>query len=727
MPLKKYLDYDGLDYLIQRIPRTKIRVTFDDVFAGETATCSMGTTTYTKTVPATEPYELVFPINELGTWTIATSYLGDDYGTTIEVTAIGQTATGHVSYETTPEGATVLPTDDIQTWLACANITDKSYTTLAEVLADRETFEILIADSNACDYMARSTSWAGSSEGLVPVMTSDTTPSGTVTYSSQNTGADTLGYYAFDGNDSTGWGTNSASSTGQWVEYEFASSVTFNKISYKIGMLTGSLSATSCAIQAYINDEWTPIATETYASAIDKTVDINTVTTTKIRVIATGSNSNFYVNRLQIYLTKIIGNPTAMSLIGKYDYCSIELLSNATWKEAIVNSDYWESVCNGSVPKMTSNTAPEGECFSGSDYSASFPPYLAFDRTSSTYWLWGAIGTNNNYIGYRFPSARKVYAMKAIFSKEGNPTNVTLNIQGSVDGTSDYVSLASFDTSSWVVGDNEVFVLIENPSNYLSYRILANGVMLQGSGIGFSTKDIQFYGRASAQTNIIHSAPNDTIYMLENGSQVVLTTTNSDGIGTLDFTQFMDGTYTLYSSVAKDPDNLSNDFSKSIRITKTSYGGTTEVYLMPDTVKTLYWFGYMSDNCEELSAANGWTCRSNWYWKVPTYNTNDITVSGGSSGQYFISGVGSKNKIPIGSIAKAICTSISVASQVSVFLANFNNGKAIPSNGEPHQSAIWNTVNVSEVKSITTDIEDYITVLTWVPGRNAKINALWYE
>lgn len=62
--------------------------------------------------------------------------------------------------QTVPDGSTVVPTDDIQTWLNCANIWDKAYTTIGEVLADSSTLSILIASNNAAEYMARSTTWA---------------------------------------------------------------------------------------------------------------------------------------------------------------------------------------------------------------------------------------------------------------------------------------------------------------------------------------------------------------------------------------------------------------------------------------------------------------------------------------------------------------------------------------------------------------------------------------
>ena len=69
-------------------------------------------------------------------------------------------ATVSVAVIVVPDGSTVTPTDDIQTWLHCANILDKSYTTLNNVLADSTTLLALISNNNAADYMVRSTTWA---------------------------------------------------------------------------------------------------------------------------------------------------------------------------------------------------------------------------------------------------------------------------------------------------------------------------------------------------------------------------------------------------------------------------------------------------------------------------------------------------------------------------------------------------------------------------------------
>ena len=871
---KKYLDYDGLDYLIQRIPRTKIKVTFDDVFAGETATCSMGTTTYTKTVPATEPYELVFPVNELGTWTIATSYLGDDYGTTIEVTAIGQTATGHVSHVTEIDGATVTPTDDITTWLKCANIEDPTITTLADVLANRSLFETLIANSNACKYMARSTSWsAGGPNGLVPTMTDNTHPSGEAFYADEDPSY--KAYKMFDG-DTSNRGTRNytTNTTPLWWGYKFAQATVVNKLNIKVYAQSGKPTSLPFKLQGsndgttYVDIDTEKTITNLSTNAqCDNTFTFNNSTAylyyrcyTTTPMFINGSYL-LYVDELQFYNTgTIVGNQDAMSLIGKYDYCSNALLSNATWAEAIANSDYFEEVLNVKVPTMTSNTAPSGTVRATSIFGSSYDAYLAFDNNASTAWWSTAVTPTsaNQRLSYEFTSPviiNRVFILgynesgsvriknyKIGYSDDGITWNDTLasDTYTSSDTSGKIISFANntphkyysiyvediWDSSYVVIktlqfygrASSEVFVtkspimtsettpsgecfgstylnggwtwfrsmmdgtnsptclLTKGGSLYWGYKFatptVINAIQFQefgnNSSVGLgnlfnhgvlkgsndnenwttlltidqtpvsgkvyyytfqNTTAYQYYkldeltctgdtyvqvgkywkfGVSQAQTNIIHSAPNDTIYMMENGSQVPLCTTNSDGDGILDFTQFMDGTYTLYSSVAKDPTNLSNDYSKSVRITKTSYGCTTEAYLMPDTIKTLYWFGWDSGLIEDCVSANGWSW-SGVGLGTPTHNTNDITLSSAMEGV--------KNIID--------GTHNVVVEGVTIVAGTYGSIGATPSKAV--SGSDWTEFSTSGKLLLSKAVSNKYCIIPAVNGRSLKIYAWWYE
>ena len=59
-----------------------------------------------------------------------------------------------------PDGSTVTPTDDVQILLACAEITDKAYTTISQLLADSTSLQTVISSNNAIDYLVRSTTFA---------------------------------------------------------------------------------------------------------------------------------------------------------------------------------------------------------------------------------------------------------------------------------------------------------------------------------------------------------------------------------------------------------------------------------------------------------------------------------------------------------------------------------------------------------------------------------------
>lgn len=238
-------------------------------------------------------------LDDYGTW-----YIGINDGATIldsididEVKVYEKTIG-----QTVPDGSTVVPTDDIQTWLNCANIWDKSYTTIGEVLADSSTLSILIASNNAAEYMARSTTWAsdicadstamsliglnnycsnalltvsdwltailGSSymEDIlnvkVPTMTSDSTPSGqvigTTAYSTRHR------WCAFDGNTSTFF-THQGTSVPVLLGYNFTANKCIKVVKVLFGVSgTATVSSTTLKVQAQVGaDSWIDLTSAT--------------------------------------------------------------------------------------------------------------------------------------------------------------------------------------------------------------------------------------------------------------------------------------------------------------------------------------------------------------------------------------------------------------------------------------------------------------------------------
>lgn len=870
--------YDGTEWINYG---AKIFLTFDDDFKGQTITLTKGQTTITKTAPL-DSNTMNLYVNETGLWTISSTISGDTYETEVNVTTFGTSFDAELSsVPPTPEGATVEPTDDIQIWLACANL-DKPYTTLDAVLADRETFETLIADSNACDYMARSTSWA-LAEGLVPVMTDNTHPSGEC-FSSYNSSSGA--YKAFDNNwSSFDYASVLSNAVGSYIGYDFGENTKVNKITFRSNYTNGN----EYIVQGY-DTEWhnitSFIANGTVGQGDNASAEVEVVLSqtsnyNKYRVyqntkVTTQTNTGIF--EIQFYKADITTNQDAMALIGKYDYCSNALLNNATWLQAIAESDYKDSVLNISTPKMTSDTLPSGQVIKSRQVS-SFESYKAFDKSISTFWIPIRSTTSivGDYIGYKFDSP---ICIKAVNVQGNRFTEIV------IEASNDNSTYSSLKTTNLGGGDSyfdKTIILDENVNSYLYYRIrftsassnvdcqiaelnfygrstnevlvplvptmtsnttpsgecIANGyisgypeyygfdkvidsgnnahcwavagtsgwlgyhfprpvkvdqiVLTQrtesGAGQNQNVKtatiqysddgivwvddangiqtysqavantvnvaennahaywrvnvasiyndtagavailELQFYQR-TIQTNIVHSSANDTIYYMEDGSPVIVATTNSDGDGILDFSSLEDKEYTFYSSVAKDPSNLTNDFSKSIRITKSQWGGTTELYLMPSTINTLYWWGYEDSNLEDCTSANGWVVSYSYVslsiGTAPTHNTNSIRISTTTS---TISGVGTKNTI---SATKFYClfTPITVTGASRIILTQLKSAKYLTNQSDKYEQQTGSTtapINTLSMVSLTSSLNNkYFEVDTWY-GTVTDINALWYE
>lgn len=246
---------DGADLIVTCSPN----------FAGSVITCTDGISyTKTQTCPSSSPYEVTFESIPTGTYTISGVISGQTFSTTKTILDFD------AELNDIPDGATVTPTDDIQIWLHCANIWDKSYTTITQVLNDASTLQALIASNNAADYMARSTTWASNvtsnqsamsyiglnnycSNALldnstwrtsicnstyfesvlntkVPTMTSATTPSGTVFCSSEYSN-DYAAWRAFDKiTFNNYWSSGANQISNQYLGYQFIDKVKIYRV-----------------------------------------------------------------------------------------------------------------------------------------------------------------------------------------------------------------------------------------------------------------------------------------------------------------------------------------------------------------------------------------------------------------------------------------------------------------------------------------------------------------
>lgn len=244
-----------------------------------------------------------------------------------------------------PTGSSVTPINDIQTWLHCANIWDKTYTTISQVLSDATVLLALISSNNAADYMARSTSWAST----------------------------------------------------------------------------------------------------------------------------------------------VASNSTAMSYIGNNDYCANKLLGNGTWRTAICNSSYFESVLTTKVPTMTSNTTPSGQVIATNPTTASYEAWKAFDGIldgqQQAYPV--STATTSGWIGYVFPNA--VDVGKVFIKMSAAYTNSCL-LQYSDNGSSWSNTNLSFDVAAT---SQATKILGTTYGKHRYWRINMTSSTAHYHGV----YELQFYGR----------------------------------------------------------------------------------------------------------------------------------------------------------------------------------------------------------------------------------------
>ena len=245
-----------------------------ETYEGQTVTATKGTKS--KSAVITSGIARI-PVNEGGVWTLTLSS-GETWNTP------NMTYYGEYEVLLTLNGATVTPTDDVQTWLHCANIWDKQYTTVSQVVADKTTLNALVQNENANDYLVRSTTFSttlcennANNEAMyylglyngcanklladdywsnaicsadvlladgqthlfekvlnvkVPTMTSNTAPSGEVTwgdaYESENSGLN-----VFNASQDDNWLSINAIPDNTWVGYRFTEDICVKKVYVK--------------------------------------------------------------------------------------------------------------------------------------------------------------------------------------------------------------------------------------------------------------------------------------------------------------------------------------------------------------------------------------------------------------------------------------------------------------------------------------------------------------
>lgn len=332
------------------------------------------------------PY--TFVVHSLGEYTITGTRNGITEVQTVTITASEQVV--NITLTILPDGSTITPTDDVQILLNCADIWDKSYTAISELIADDTSLLKVLTSDNAIDYLVRSTTfasaitadedamsiigsydycadtllgdstWATAILGSaykdsvanvsVPKMTSANTPSGVASESSSYSSG-YVGWKALDrideGTTNTGWMTASNPTTA-YMQYDFQKS--FKPYGYEIRPYydSGKCRTTEFKMQGSNDDTFTDISeVQTFpngtTSATVKTFLGNVHTSIKkVRLLVTGSQDTYYgCNALQIYGRENGGVQSWLKAGGITDktYTTLaEVLADTTTLSALIAS-----------------------------------------------------------------------------------------------------------------------------------------------------------------------------------------------------------------------------------------------------------------------------------------------------------------------------------------------------------------------------------------------------
>ena len=184
---------------------------------------------------------------------------------------------------------------------------------------------------------------------------------------------------------------------------------------------------------------------------------------------------------------------------------------------------------------------------------------------------------------------------------------------------------------------------------------------------------------------------------------------------------------TFTSSIAKNPSNLSNDYSKTVAITR----DTTEIYIMPNNA--LYWWGYMSDDFEICNTANGWSWenQNGYTLQDPTLYKNYIDFNPALKQIMY---VGLKTSH---TLQKVMCVArgITLISSSNVMYGDYginpdkSFGDPIVSGTVASSSMVYNEISTNNPVNAYIDFGAYGLAQS-ISGYNNErcyLYALWYE
>lgn len=496
--------------------------------------------------------------------------------------------------------------------------------------------------------------------------------------------------------------TVSCSKSGETTMYATGSPYTFTVHSSGTWTITGVLNGVTITENVTISTSGqtesvyfqNTIEVDLYSAASD-TVSFTDETGSKTATTdSTGKSegvsitySRFKNNAIQ-FTSSVAKNPSDLTA----DYTKLIYLDANTTEVKVMPEDslYWYGYESSDLEDLSTANG-----WSGTSYTLVSP-------THNTNYI--ALSSSNAQIcGVGTKTIKNANSVKAIYKGETKPGSIYGELAANSSKTLSGYSETNLTSGNITYASKDLSAL----SNVFYWA--------DAYGASMSNKIYALWHKNSSNYNFFSAANDIVTYKDSNNNDVVFAITDEDGYAKVDYSAIPSGTYTLYSSVAKDPDNLSNAYSKSVTISN----ATTSIYLMPNN-NVLYWYGYTSSNWEDMITSNGWTYGANLV--APTHNTNDIYYSINGTG---LVGSGTKNTIALTSASKVKTvykvTNTSISVQATKAKEPTGGANVMVSSDFSSTSLALGELDVSSASQ-----DGYVEIYA-NSSRTAHLYAIWYE
>jgi hypothetical protein len=292
-------------------------------------------------------------------------------------------------------------------------------------------------------------------QNFIPTLSSSSQGGYVVSCSSEANGGN-VGYYAFDGDNTTKWTSSDNSSVDRWIQIKFPTETVCNAVSLKAESGNYGYSASTFEIQGSSDGEnYTTLKLVTGANW----------TSSEEKVIEFFNDVAFLYYRVFINTTQNGGGYASFAEIN-FGTAQREYKRELNVKEFL-------------LPIMSANSQDGYEVLASSEYSADEGIHRAFDRSTGTNW---SANVTDATVWVTLPQAEICNGF-SIYPRSGYGSRCygSFTLSGSNDGETWVELLSVSDISGWS-NDVEKFWEVDNEDAYSHYKIVGSCVTA-GQGI----------------------------------------------------------------------------------------------------------------------------------------------------------------------------------------------------------------------------------------------------